>query len=171
MKLLTLQAAAMAMAFTGAAATTPRAAHAQDLGLLIGTTAPNVTVTTLDGKSTDLSAYLGKTPTLIEFWATWCPNCKELEPTLKAMTARYGGRVQFVRIAVNVNESAGHVKAFVDKYDIPGHHYYDTSGDATTAYDVPATSYVVLIDRAGKVVYTGLGGTQDLDTPLAKVLR
>jgi hypothetical protein len=35
---------------------------------------------------------------------------------------------------------------------------------------VPATSFVVVIDKTGKVVYTGLGGTQDLDAQIKKVL-
>jgi hypothetical protein len=39
------------------------------------------------------------------------------------------------------------------------------------AYDVPATSYVVVLDKAGKVVYTGLGGKQAIDAALAKALQ
>ena len=39
-----------------------------------------------------------------------------------------------------------------------------------SAYDVPATSYVVVINKAGKVVYTGLGGDQDLEAAIKKVL-
>jgi hypothetical protein len=45
---------------------------------------------------------------------------------------------------------------------------YDHEGEATGAYDVPATSYVVVLDAAGKVVYTGLGGRQDIDGALRK---
>jgi predicted transcriptional regulator len=47
---------------------------------------------------------------------------------------------------------------------------YDADGSAASAYDAPATSYVVVIDRAGKVVYTGVGGTQDLDAAIRKAL-
>ena len=47
-------------------------------------TAPAAKVHTLDGKEADLAQYIGKTPVVMEFWATWCPNCKELEPTLLA---------------------------------------------------------------------------------------
>ena len=39
--------------------------------------------------------------------------------------------------------------------------FYDRKGTAIDAYDAPATSFVVVINKAGKVVYTGLGGTQD----------
>jgi thiol-disulfide isomerase/thioredoxin len=150
--------------------TTPIAARAQDLGLEVGSTAPPAKVFTLDGKEADLAQYIGKTPMLIEFWATWCPNCQELEPTLLEVAKKYGGRVKFVGVAVSVNENPARVKAFVAKHGLPGDQYFDTKGNATGAYDAPATSYVVVIDKAGKVVYTGLGGKQDLDAAIKKAL-
>ena len=148
----------------------PTAVRAQDLGLAVGSLAPSAKVYTLDGKEADLAQYVGKTPTVIEFWATWCPNCKELEPTLLEAAKKYGSRVKFVGVAVSVNESPERVKAFVAKHGLPGDHYFDTKGNATDAYDVPATSYVVVIDKAGKIAYTGLGGKQDLETAIKKVL-
>lgn len=149
---------------------TPMAARAQDLGVAVGSTAPPAKIFTLDGKEADLAQYIGKTPMLIEFWATWCPNCQELEPTLLAAAKKYGSRVKFVGVAVSVNESPERVKAFVAKHGLPGDQYFDTKGNATGAYDAPATSYVVVIDKAGKVVYTGLGGKQDLDAAIKKAL-
>lgn len=160
----------LAAATLVAIAALPGTARAQDLGIQIGAKGPSSTVYTLDGKKTDLGAYVGKTPTLIEFWATWCPNCKELEPTMKAAYTRYGDKVKFVRVAVSVNESPARVKLFIAKYGVPGIQFFDTDGDASGDYDAPATSYVVLLDRTGKVVYTGLGGKQDLDAALKKVL-
>jgi hypothetical protein len=35
---------------------------------------------------------------------------------------------------------------------------------------VPATSYVVVVNKAGKIVYTGVGGTQNLDAAIRKAL-
>ena len=35
---------------------------------------------------------------------------------------------------------------------------------------MPATSYVVVLDKKGKVVYTGLGGKQDLEAAIRKAL-
>jgi thiol-disulfide isomerase/thioredoxin len=127
-------------------------------------------VFTLDGKTADLSQYFGKTPAVIEFWATWCDNCKELERTLLDVAKQYGKQIKFVGVAVSVNQSPERVKAFVAKHGLPGDQYFDTKGDATGAYDVPATSYVVVINKAGKVVYTGLGGKQDLAAAIKKAL-
>lgn len=148
----------------------PAAAMAQDLGIQIGTTAPGAKVQTLEGKEADLEQYVGKTPMVIEFWATWCPNCKELEPTLLEAAKKYGKQVRFVGVAVSVNESPERVKAFVEKHGLPGDQYFDAKGNATGAYDAPATSYVVVVNRAGKVVYTGLGGKQDLEAAIKKAL-
>ena len=148
----------------------PAAGRAQDLGIEVGSTAPAAKVFTLDGKEANLSQYIGKTPVIMEFWATWCPNCKELEPALLAAHKKYGTRIKFVGVAVSVNESPEKVKLFVEKHGLPGDHYFDAKGEATGAYDAPATSYVVVFNKAGKVVYTGLGGKQDLEAAIKKAL-
>jgi thiol-disulfide isomerase/thioredoxin len=144
--------------------------RAQESGIPVGGKAPVATIQTLDGKPADLAQFVGKGPVLIEFWATWCPNCKELEPTLLAAQKKYAGKVQFVGIAVSVNESPELVRRYVDRHGIAGVQLYDRKGDAVDAYDVPATSFVVVIDKAGRIVYTGLGGTQDLDAAIKKAL-
>lgn len=161
-----LLAAAVALA---TAAIAPRA-RAQVVGIDVGSPAPGAKVETLDGKTVDLAQYIGKEPVLMEFWATWCPNCRELEPSLKAEQKKYAGKVRFVGVAVSVNESPELVKRYVAKHGIVHDIVYDRHGDAVGAYDVPATSYVVVIDRTGKVVYTGLGGDQDLEAAIRKAL-
>jgi thiol-disulfide isomerase/thioredoxin len=165
MKTLILRTAATLALLTVAAAP----ATAQDIvGLPLGTQAPNPTVFTLSGKPANLGAYLGKTPMLIEFWATWCPNCRELRPTMKAMAEKFGSKIQFVGIAVSVNENPERVKEFVAKYDLPGVQFFDTNGDATDKFAAPATSYVVVVNKAGRIVYTGVGGTQNIEAAIGK---
>jgi hypothetical protein len=48
--------------------------------------------------------------------------------------------------------------------------YFDRKGTATDAYDAAATSYVVVLDKAGIVVYTGLGGSQNIEAAVKKAL-
>jgi thiol-disulfide isomerase/thioredoxin len=160
----------VATCLTVFAATGAVTARAQDMGLELGTKAPAAAVETLDGKAANLAQYIGKAPVLIEFWATWCPNCRELEPHLKAVHAKYANQMKFVGVSVSVNQSPDRVRAYVAKHEIPGDQFFDRSGTATGAYDVPATSYVVVLDRTGKVVYTGLGGDQDLEKAIKKAL-
>ena len=144
---------------------------AQSVGLPIGTVAPAALVQTLDGKSVDLKQYIGKTPVVFEFWATWCPNCAELEPTMLALKKKSGDRVKLVGVAVSVNQSPARVKAYAAKHKLPLEVLWDHDGNATDVYSAPATSYVVIVDKAGKVVYTGLGGKQALDAAVAKALK
>jgi thiol-disulfide isomerase/thioredoxin len=145
------------------------AARGQDLGLPLGTKVAGVTVHSLDGKPVDLSRFIGKTPVLIEFWATWCGNCRELMPTLTAAQKKFGKRVKFVVLAVAINQSPERVRKYVASH--PEHEIlFDTDGKAAAQFDAPATSYVVILDKTGRVVYTGLGGKQNLDAALAKAL-
>ena len=141
---------------------------AQDIGLEIGTTPPAAKVETLDGQPANLSEYVGKKPALLEFWATWCSNCAKLEPHMLAMHKKYGDKVEFIGVAVSINQSVPRVKAYVEKHQIPWRQLFDRKGEAGGAYDAPATSYVVVLDKAGKVIYTGLGGDQDLESALKK---
>ena len=149
----------------------PRSASAQDSGLAIGSSAPSATLQTLDGKTVDLAQVAkGGGPAVIEFWATWCENCEALLPAMKKAEAAYGKRVTFVAVAVSVNQSVNRVKLHVAKHGVPGVQLFDTTGDATGKWDVPATSYVVVLNKNGKVVYTGVGGDQNIEAAIRKAL-
>ena len=148
----------------------PTAGRAQELGLPVGTTGPAAAVQTLDGKPTDLARYVGKTPVLIEFWASWCSNCKALEPQLQRIARAHGARVKLLGVAVSVNQTPQRARLYAQKYKLPMELLWDAQGKATEAYDVPATSYVVVLDRAGKVVYTGQGADQNLEAAVQKAL-
>jgi len=153
-----------------AAGFTATPAIAQDLGIEVGATAPAVAVQALDGKTVNLANYFGKQPVLIEFWATWCPNCRELMPTLLDAEKKYGSKVKFMAIAVAINQSPEKVRRWLAAHPLPHDTYYDVDGKAAGAFDAPATSYVVVLDKSGRVVYTGLGGKQDLEAALRKAL-
>ena len=145
--------------------------QAQETGLPVGAKAPASTVVeTLDGKPFDIGQYVGKTPVLIEFWATWCPLCKQLEPTMVDVAKRYGSKVKFIGVAVSVNQTPERVKLYAEKHGLPLEVYYDRKGAAADGYDAAATSYVVILDKAGTVVYTGLGGSQNLEAGVKKAL-
>ena len=143
---------------------------AQEIGIAVGSVAPAAKLETLDGKPANLSQFIGKGPVVIEFWATWCPSCKELEPAMLAAQKKFAGKVQFVGVAVSVNESPELVRRYTQKHGLAGAQFYDRKGVAIDAYDVPATSFVVVVGKNGKVVYSGLGGKQDLNAAIRKAL-
>jgi thiol-disulfide isomerase/thioredoxin len=142
----------------------------QDSGIPVGSQAPAAAVETLDGQSIDLARYIRKGPVLLQFWATWCGNCKALEPQMQAAVEKYSGKMTFIAVAVAVNQSVERVKAYKDAHKMKQEIVYDRKGNAAGNYDAPATSFIVVIDAAGKVVYTGVGADQNVDAAVRKAL-
>jgi len=166
----------LTVALCFAATVLPGAARAQDeqVGLAAGAAVHPVTIEDLDGRPADLAPFVGggHKSVLFEFWATWCTNCAALEPRMRAAFQRHGSQVDFVVVAVGVNQTRASVKRHVDAHPLPaGRVLWDGNGSAVRAFDTPATSYVVLLDRQGKVAYTGIGPDQDLEAAIARALR
>lgn len=141
----------------------------QDTALQIGDRAPSVVVHDLDGKPVDLGHYIGVKPVFLEFWATWCESCQELLPRVRAAQSTFGSQVQFIGINVTVNQTPDGVREYLDRHAPGFRTLYDEEGTSIRAYRVPATSYVVIVDRSGKVAYTGIGGSQSFDPVLRQV--
>jgi thiol-disulfide isomerase/thioredoxin len=148
----------------------PGRARAQEGGIALGAAAPGAAVETLDGRAADLGALIQGKPAVLEFWATWCPLCKELEPQFEAAHKKYAGRVTFVSVGVKDNQSAAKQKAYAESKHLGGEFVFDRDGKAVAAYKTPHTSYVVVVDASGKVVYTGVGPEQNIDAAVAKAL-
>ncbi len=140
------------------------------VGIAVGTAAPVVTVNDLDGKPYDFAAFIGKKPAYIQFWATWCELCEKLEPKVRAAAAKYGKVVEFIGVNVTVNQKQDRVRRWLEEHKPAFRTLWDSRGLAVRAYDVPSTSYVVIVDAKGKVVYTGVGADQDLESALRKAV-
>jgi len=143
------------------------AASAQDVGLPVGSEAPAVVLEDLAGEPVDLAQYLGQRPLLIEFWASWCGVCEALEPRMRQAYERFGTEVDFLVVAVAVNQSKRRVQRHVEEHELPYRFLWDGQGRATRSYKVPTTAHVVIIDSEGKISYTGVGADQDLESALA----
>ena len=142
---------------------------AQEAGLEVGAKAPAVTVKDLEGKPVSLGQYIGKQPLFLEWWATWCEQCETLLPRVRAAHAEVGDRVAFFGINVAVNQSPDRVRRYVESSKPPFRTLYDEEGESTRAYAAPTTSYVVIVDRTGRVAYTGTGGDQEFLGALRRV--
>ncbi len=157
--------AVAAVLFTPA---TVRAQYAIDLPL--GSILPDLKVETLDGKPASMGEFIGKSPMLIEVWATWCENCEALAPKILAAKKKYGAQVRFVGLAVSFNQSPNRVKLYMEKHGFDVQTFYDRKGEADAVYGVKATSTVIVIDKTGKIVYAGAGGDQDIESAVRKAL-
>ena len=146
-------------------------AAGQDIGLPLGTTPSAVQVEDLDGNAVDLARWVAKRPVVVEFWATWCPVCEALFPRIEAAHRRYGDRVAFLVIAVAVNQSPRSIRRHLERHPMPfATILWDARGNAVRAFDAFTTSYVVVLDAAGKVAYTGTGEDQDIAAVLNRVV-
>ena len=77
--------------------------------------------------------------------------------------------MEFFGVNVTVNQTPERVRKYIAAQQPPFRTLYDEEGVSTRAYAAPTTSYIVIIDRAGKVAYTGTGANQDLAAALRAV--
>jgi len=89
---------------------------------------------------------------------------------MQAAREKYAGRVMFVSVGVKDNQTPEKQKAFAESRRLGGEFVFDREGKAVAAYQVPHTSYVVVVDAKGRVVYTGVGGKQNVDAAIMKAL-
>jgi thiol-disulfide isomerase/thioredoxin len=158
-------------ALAGAVALLAAAAPLQgqgESGISVGARAPVVSVNDLDGRPVDLGQWIGKKPVMLEFWATWCENCEALLPRVTAAKQAVGDRVQFLGVNVTVNQTPDRVRRYLEQHEIPFRVLYDDKGTSTRAYLAPATSYIVIVDAGGRVVYTGVGADQAFEPALKR---
>jgi peroxiredoxin len=163
----------MKVAVAASLALAARPLHAQeiqmwDVGVKLGSEAPAAKLQRLDGTKVDLADFYGKQPVVLEFWATWCPLCRKMEPALQAAREKFAGRVTFVGVGVSSNQSAEKQSEYVREKKLTGTWVFDADGAAMKAYAVPHTSYVVIVGADGRVLYTGVGGDQNIEAALAK---
>jgi thiol-disulfide isomerase/thioredoxin len=136
--------------------------------------APNVSGTTLEGKSLDLSAYRGKV-VVLNFWASWCPPCRAEAADLERVyqdTRSLG--VQFVGVNIK-DDSRNQALTFQRSFNITYPSLYDQPGNVALLFRgtlppqaIPST---LVIDRNGKLAARGLGGlTADELEPVVKAI-
>ncbi|HEY4319550.1 MAG TPA: TlpA disulfide reductase family protein [Gemmatimonadales bacterium] len=137
----------------------------------VGAVAPVVSINDLNGKPVRIALTAGKRAVVVEFWATWCELCKALLPSMRAAQKTYGAQVDFYGVNVTVNDGKDHVRRYVAQNMPPFVPLYDDKSIAVHAFGAAATSYVVIIDRNGRIAYTGDGADQNIPAQLARVLK
>lgn len=120
-----------------------------------GDMAPDFTVEMLDGSSVTLSKLQGK-PTLLIFWATWCPPCREeLSHLQEGVIDVFGDKINVLPISRGEKRSV--VEGFLDKM---GYTFAVGLDGDQSIYRKYATNYIPrcwVIDSKGEVVYAGVG--------------
>jgi peroxiredoxin len=136
----------------------------------VGSAAPNVDLIALDGKHLSLTKYRGK-PVWVNFFATWCPPCKEELPEIERRYEAEHAR-DLVVLGVDQQEKSTDVKPFIARFGLRYPVVIDASGQGAIAYDLIALPTSVFIDRAGVVRFIQIGEMTPplMDAALKKIL-
>ena len=139
-----------------------------------GDVAPDFTVEMLDGSRVTLSALRGKV-VLVNFWATWCPPCRqEMSHLQKDVIDRFAGK-DLVVLPISRGEERKTVETFIEKmgYTFP----IGLDGDQSI-YKKYASNYIprsVVVGKDGKVVYVAVGYDEEIakaiDNAIAEALK
>ncbi|TFG66866.1 MAG: TlpA family protein disulfide reductase [Gemmatimonadales bacterium] len=140
------------------------------IGIEIGSEPELFALETVDGEFVDLAEVLEFGPVLLQFWATWCPDCEALRPTMEAAHEEFGDRVGFYGVAVAVGQKQSTVRKHLQKQPLPFPMLWDARGHAVRQFMAPTTSYIVILDADGRVEYTGVGSKQDIFGALRRIV-
>ena len=127
------------------------------------TKAPEMILKSPSGELIPLTAYLGKKPVLLVFWASWCAICRDEVPHLKKLNAD-----RFKVVAVNEGESAWKTKRFIAMNDIDYQVVLDSDGAVAKALQVPGVPACAIINKSGLIVYRGMGLPDNIDAYAGK---
>jgi DsbE subfamily thiol:disulfide oxidoreductase len=129
--------------------------------------APGFTLPAPGGRKISLNDYRGKV-VLLNFWATWCPDCRTEMPAMDRLYREFKGQ-GFEIVAVNVKDKREDALAFVKKNKISYPIMMDPEGEVGLLYGAFAMPTTYLIDRKG-VVLARMWGSADWNSPAARKL-
>ena len=134
-----------------------------------GKEAPNFALKDLQGNIVQLSDFRGK-PVLINFWASWCPPCKEEMPAIEKAYQKYKDQ-GWVFLGLDMKEDAATVSKFVKDGKYSWTFLLDSNGTAANSYLVTGVPETYLIDSKGLVQDFKIGGMtySEFDSKLAKI--
>jgi thiol-disulfide isomerase/thioredoxin len=111
------------------------------------------TGTTIDGKPFDGATLAGK-PTVLWFWAPWCPKCQAQGPETAEVAKEFAGKANVVGVA-GLDKPAA-MKDFVASAKAGAFpNLSDEPGDIWKKFEITQQSTYVLLDKDGKTVFTG----------------
>ncbi|CKH30388.1 thioredoxin [Streptococcus pneumoniae] len=122
-------------------------------GIEIGKSAPDFTLTKLDGTNVKLSDLKGK-KVILNFWATWCGPCQQEMPDMEAFFKEHKENVEILAVNYTPSEKGGgeeKVSNFAKEKGITFPILLDKNIDVTTAYKVITIPTSYFIDTKGVI--------------------
>ncbi|MBI5700188.1 TlpA family protein disulfide reductase [Candidatus Saganbacteria bacterium] len=124
----------------------------------------------LDGKQVMLSDHRGKV-VLLNFWASWCPPCREEMPSLQKLYVKLKGR-QFELLTVSVeDEDPVVIRAFLKKNGYTFKVLHDRNGEVASRYQIYAIPTTFLLDKNGRIVERTVGSRDWSEPAIVNKIR
>ncbi len=123
---------------------------------------PDFTVLDAQGNEVKLSDLIGK-PIVLNFWASWCPLCKEEMPEFDSVYKGMGDGVIFMMVDLvdGRRETMELGAEYVANQGFSFPVYYDTQGEAGTVYGISSIPTTIFIDTDGYVVTGAMGAINE----------
>ena len=131
-------------------------------------TAPDFALPTNSGTLT-LADLKGKV-VYLDFWASWCPPCRQSFPWMNEMEHRYS-RKGLAVVAVNLDKNRELATKFLNEMPADFTVVYDREGTVADSYHVPGMPSSFIIDRNGKIRAIHIGFRQEDTAALEEALR
>lgn len=110
----------------------------------------------IGGKTFRLSELRGKA-VLLNFWATWCPECIKEMPSLERLYKRFRGD-DFIILGISIDRKASTVETFLQKNPVSYPILMDSKGDVfVKKYTLIGIPVTILIDKDGYIVEKVIG--------------
>ena len=121
--------------------------------------AADFTLPLFDGGNITLSNLRGK-PVVLNFWASWCPPCREEAPTLEKIWQIYKeNEVTF--IGVDIQDREADARAYIEEFGITYPNGPDIGGKITIDYGVSGIPVTFFINREGRIVSRWVGAISE----------
>lgn len=130
--------------------------------------APDFELVDMEGDKHHLSDYRGK-PLIINFWATWCPPCREEMPSMNRAWNKVKEDVSM--LAINVGEDEDTIFIFSADYPIDFPVLLDHSGDVIRQWPVKGLPSTFVLDREGNIRYMAVGAREWDDDALLEIVK
>lgn len=137
--------------------------------------AMDFTVYDKDGKEVRLSDFRGEKPVVVNFWASWCPPCKEEMPYFQEAINKYGDEVEILMVNLTDGERETIEKAdeFIKESGYEMNVLYDLDFNATNTYLLYSIPRTLFITKDGALYYDHMGMISEeiLNSNIEKIIE